>query len=124
MSVKKGPSIQEDITPNLIPMIDIMFLLLLFLMIASDMGQRELEDVVLPKATIITEDKPDTSGAKEDERVTINVHHVLPQKTTCKAYDEGAICREDRHWRIGIKGTDFMNADNSLNTEKLKGKTQ
>ena len=107
MSAKKGPTIQEDITPNLIPMIDIMFLLLLFLMIASDMGQRELEDVILPKATVVVEDKPDQNPGKEEERLTINVHHVLPQKTTCKAYDDGGICREDSHWRLGIKGTDF-----------------
>jgi biopolymer transport protein ExbD len=106
MSAKKGPTIQEDITPNLIPMIDIMFLLLLFLMIASDMGQRELEDVILPKATVVVEDKPDQDKEKE-ERLTINIHHVLPQKTSCKAYDEGGICREDAHWRLGIKGTDF-----------------
>ena len=106
MAAKKI-QVQEDITPNLIPMIDIMFLLLLFLMIASDMGQRELEDVILPKATVVVEDKPDQDTENKEERLTINIHHVLPQRTTCKAYDDGGICREDAHWRLGIKGTDF-----------------
>ncbi len=82
MSGKSKVSIQEDITPNLIPMIDIMFLLLLFLMIASDMGQRELEDVRLPMADVVKEDKPD-QDSKEADRLTINVYHLLGQQATC-----------------------------------------
>jgi len=110
MSSKKV-SIQEDITPNLIPMIDIMFLLLLFLMIASDMGQRELELVRLPVADVVKEDKPETETEKAGERLTINIYHVLPDQTPCKLYDTNEICREERHWRIGIKGTDYVDME-------------
>ena len=39
---KKSKEAQHT-NPNLIPMIDIMFLLLLFFMLGADMGQRELE---------------------------------------------------------------------------------
>lgn len=35
----KQIEINADLSPNLIPMVDIMFLLLLFLMISADMGQ-------------------------------------------------------------------------------------
>ena len=106
----KKISIQEDITPNLIPMIDIMFLLLLFLMIASDMGQRELEDVRLPVADVVKEDKPDTDS-KEGDRLTINVYHLLGQQLRCEVYENKGICREEKHWRMGVKGTDYTDMD-------------
>lgn len=111
MSSKKGPSIQEDITPNLIPMIDIMFLLLLFLMIASDMGQRELEVVQLPFAEVVKEDRPDADNQEAGERLTINVYHLLTDQQSCKVYDDRGICREEKHWRMGIKGTDYTDME-------------
>ncbi len=113
MSAKKI-QIQEDITPNLIPMIDIMFLLLLFLMIASDMGQRELELVRLPVADVVKEDKPETETKDAPERLTINIYHVLPPQVDCKVYEDNGICREERHWRMGIKGTDYTDMDKLL----------
>jgi len=109
MAMKKV-AVQEEVSPNLIPMIDIMFLLLLFLMIASDMGQRELEQVELPKAKSVKEDKLDAKTVeKEGDRVTINVYHRPAIK--CDAYKEGQICREDGHWLMGVKGTDYTNMD-------------
>jgi biopolymer transport protein ExbD len=113
MSGKSKISIQEDITPNLIPMIDIMFLLLLFLMIASDMGQRELEDVRLPVADVVKEDKPDTD-IKEGDRLTINVYHLAQQLVECKVYwdtEIPGVCREEKHWRMGVKGTDYTDME-------------
>ena len=112
----KKISVQEDITPNLIPMIDIMFLLLLFLMISSDMGQRELEDVVLPQAKVVKkDDTADTKDKDTGDRVTINIYHLPQQQADCKVYwKEAGICREERHWRIGIKGTDFVDMDKLL----------
>ena len=113
MSSKKGVAIQEDITPNLIPMIDIMFLLLLFLMISSDMGQRELEDVRLPIAEVVKKDEPTETSTTEGDRLTINIYHIAQQQTACKDYwdSKDAVCREERHWRIGIKGTDYVDMD-------------
>src|SRR6187455_2261644 len=86
--------------PNLIPMIDIMFLLLLFFMLGADMGQRELEEVMLPKAMSMKEDKENKE--KDKNRLTINVYHRYEVK--CQAYLKGAVCRDDAHWRTGIKG--------------------
>jgi biopolymer transport protein ExbD len=114
---KKGVSIQEDITPNLIPMIDIMFLLLLFLMISSDMGQRELEDVILPIAEVVKKDEPTEATSKEGDRVTINVYHLAEKLAECSVYwndKNPGVCREERHWRIGIKGKDYVDMDQLL----------
>jgi biopolymer transport protein ExbD len=99
---RSGPAIEEQITPNLIPMTDIMFLLLLFLMLGADMGQRQFEDVVLPVADAVKEDKDtDMFGG-----VTIvNVHHAF--EGVCKAYREGGICTERAHWSIGVRGVPY-----------------
>ncbi len=95
--------VEEEVTPNLIPMVDIMFLLLLFLMLGADMGAREFEDVILPVADGIKEDKePDKKGV-----TTVNVYHDTPRGQECLAYKSGGICTEDTHWKIGIRGKDF-----------------
>ncbi|HEV3029560.1 MAG TPA: biopolymer transporter ExbD, partial [Planctomycetota bacterium] len=70
--MKNLPRIQDTLAPNLIPMIDIMFLLLLFFMLGADMGQRSLEEVQLPLADS-AENEPPRTGP--DSRVTINAHH-------------------------------------------------
>ena len=56
------------VSPNLIPLIDIMFLLLLFFMLGADMSQHDLEDVRLPGAESAKSD----TGA-DVQRLTINV---------------------------------------------------
>lgn len=89
--------VEEEVSPNLIPMIDIMFLLLLFFMLGSDMAQRELEDVVLPKSK--------TAGLDPGiDRLTVNVHHE--PRVTCGDRSQGRRCFEERHWRLGIRGED------------------
>src|SRR5262249_29000607 len=96
-TMKKTPQIQETVAPNLIPMIDIMFLLLLFFMLGADMGHRELEDVRLPQSTQAVRDP-------NPGRVTINAHHK--GETDCAAYARRETCREASHWQIVIKGKD------------------
>jgi biopolymer transport protein ExbD len=104
MALKKRrapPGVQEDVVPNLVPMVDIMFLLLLFLMLGADMGQREFEDVILPTAAGVKEDKD-----RDKEGVTIvNVYHNYEGR--CVAKDTGGICTERSHWKIGVRGVDF-----------------
>src|SRR5262245_65168899 len=90
---------EEELNPNLIPMIDIMFLLLLFFMLGADMGQRELEEVMLPKAMSMKEDKE--KKEKDKNRLTINVYHRYEVK--CGLYEKSQVCRDDAHWRTGIK---------------------
>jgi biopolymer transport protein ExbD len=93
---------QESINPNLIPMIDIMFLILLFFMLSADMGARELEDVILPIATNVVKDETE-ENPKASPRLLINCYH--PE--VCKIYDAGEVCVDDDHWKIGIRGTDY-----------------
>lgn len=95
--MRKPPSIQETLSPNLIPMIDIMFLLLLFFMLGADMGHRELEDVQLPRAESLTQ-----SG--QEDRVIINAHHRTD--ASCVALARRDVCRDQTHWRIAIKAKD------------------
>src|ERR1041385_3895326 len=96
----KAPVIQEEVSPNLIPMIDIMFLLLLFLMLGADMGQREFEEVVLPTAAGVKEDK-----VRPKDSLTVNVYHNF--EGNCSAFKSGGICIERSHWKIGVRGHDY-----------------
>ena len=102
--------IEEDVSPNLVPMIDIMFLLLLFFMLSADMGQRELEEVKLPLAMSVKEDKENKKkDATQLDRLTINVYHGYDVK--CAAYKAESVCREEAHWRVGIKGRDYTDPE-------------
>jgi biopolymer transport protein ExbD len=107
MAKKKG-FVESEVSPNLIPMIDIMFLLLLFFMLGADMGQRELEEVTLPKAFSVKEDKA-TKG--KDDRLTVNVFHRYPSEVKCAAYNAQQVCREAAHWRVGVKGKDYSDPE-------------
>ena len=102
MSKRKPPPLKEDISPNLIPMIDIMFLLLLFFMLGADMGKREMEEVILPLADKIKED--DGKRGPEPE-TTINIHHA--PDITCAVNSNGGVCREQGHWLWSIRGKDY-----------------
>ncbi|HLY11654.1 MAG TPA: biopolymer transporter ExbD [Planctomycetota bacterium] len=95
--MKKLPTIQETLSPNLIPMIDIMFLLLLFFMLGADMGHRELEDVRLPTSDQAVKDEA-------EDRITINAHHRTDG--ACSAYTRRETCRDRSHWNLALKAKD------------------
>jgi biopolymer transport protein ExbD len=68
MSFRKPPS--DDAKPNLTPMIDMTFLLVVFFMITIDLSQKEFQNVALPFAKNGVEDITDTEGPK---RLVINL---------------------------------------------------
>jgi biopolymer transport protein ExbD len=105
MSKLVGPEVEEQVGCNLIPMIDIMFLLLLFFMLSADMSQRELEDVTLPEANNVEDDK----NEKGDEGLTnVNVFHSADgPAANCSAFAALKPCNEDGHWMIAIRGTEY-----------------
>ena len=70
MSRFKSMDVEENVGCNLIPMIDIMFLLLLFFMLSADMSQRVAEDITLPKADMVKEDPKKKEGY---ETTTVNL---------------------------------------------------
>jgi biopolymer transport protein ExbD len=98
---KHGPQAQELVNPNLIPMIDIMFLLLLFFMLGADMGRRDVEILRLPKASQAKEEPPTET---RDKRLTFNAHHR--EKAPCADYADSRICRNNTHWEIAFRGKD------------------
>jgi len=101
MSRFKGPDAEESVACNLIPMIDIMFLLLLFFMLGADMSQREIESVKLPIAEQVKEDPKVKEGY---ETYTVNITHT---DVACAAYEKGGHCSAPDHWVIKIKGHEF-----------------
>ena len=98
----KAPDVEESVACNLIPMIDIMFLLLLFFMLGADMSQRELEDIELPKADQV---KPEDNKKVENERiVNVNIFHTHTSSGfTCEKHSAHLICRDYTHWAIAIR---------------------
>jgi len=101
-----APQAEESVACNLIPMIDIMFLLLLFFMLGADMSQRELEEVALPTADQV---KPEDKEKKGNERiVNVNVFHTHTNAGfTCPVHSGGGICRDMTHWAIAIQSNIF-----------------
>src|SRR5215510_5958925 len=102
MSRFKSMDVEENVQCNLIPMIDIMFLLLLFFMLSADMTQREFEDIVLPKADQV---KEDDNKKGEELFTTLNIFHRPDGSDfSCPLYAHGAICRDPSHWMIALRG--------------------
>ena len=103
----KAPDAEESVACNLIPMIDIMFLLLLFFMLGADMSAREMEDVDLPKADQV-KDEDKTQEVGYGGRTNVNIFHShTTSGFTCPVHAAGNICRDMTHWRIAIRHDQF-----------------
>jgi biopolymer transport protein ExbD len=76
-----------DLELNMTPMIDVVFNLLVFFMIALDLSQKDLEELALPTALCSVEDRG-------EERVTVNVVKAEDHA------DTGAV-------RIVVRGRDY-----------------
>jgi biopolymer transport protein ExbD len=101
-----GPAAEESVACNLIPMIDVMFLLLLFFMLGADMTQRELEEVRLPKADACQTEPIECFGPG---RTTVNVFHASARSgessgVACALHEAGGVCRDPAHWLVAIRG--------------------
>jgi len=104
MSKRKQQQIKEDLIVNLVPMVDIMFLLLLFFMLGADMSQREAAELVLPTASEIKENEK----VKSDEpTTTVNIQHVDPPGGKCPINATAGYCREVDHWAVVIRGREI-----------------
>ena len=60
---------EQEMDMNMTPMIDVVFLLIIFLMVITDLTQQDLEDLQLPTAMNAQPDKPDP----EAYRPVINI---------------------------------------------------
>ena len=70
MNLNKHDS-ETEMEMNMTPMIDVVFLLIIFFMIITDLTQQELEDLELPLAVEAAPDKPNP----EEWRPIINIDH-------------------------------------------------
>src|SRR5262245_15758933 len=101
-------SVKEDVQCNLIPMVDIMFLLLLFFMLGADMTQREQADLVLPTASEIKENE---KVKTEEPTTTVNIQHSDPPGGKCPINASGTgYCRDPEHWAVVIRGREIPKA--------------
>ncbi len=66
--MKESPEAQADL--DLTPMIDCVFQLILFFMLVTDMSQKDLEEIYLPKATQALADKPDPAEIRPVVNIT------------------------------------------------------
>ncbi len=100
----KKVALQEPVQPNLVPMVDIMFLLLLFFILGADMTQREMADLVLPYADQVKENPPVRVG----DELIVNIQHS--QDIKCAVNAQGRVCREQDHWVLVIRGHEYTKA--------------
>ncbi|HVE39540.1 MAG TPA: biopolymer transporter ExbD [Planctomycetota bacterium] len=87
------------LTPPIVPLLDVLFVLLLFLML-NDLGPREQEPMRLPKAHQIRV----CWGHEYSRRLSINVHHR--DDRTCPPNAHGRRCEEEGHWTVSVHGID------------------
>jgi biopolymer transport protein ExbD len=108
--------VEENVSPNLIPMIDIMFLLLLFFMLSADMTERRAEDLVLPRASSA---RPDDS-AHADE--IVNIHHRTAPGSSCAVHENGGVCRDENHWGWAVLGREYTDTALPAQLAELAGR--
>ena len=103
MKIKQATMV-ENVGFNMTPMIDIVFQLIIFLMLATDFANTQMERVYLPKAdAAAADDHPD------EKRLMVNVAHEVPGEKDCPQlkYTNGVLiqpCQIEDHWIIKIQG--------------------
>ena len=99
-------------TLSMTPMIDIVFNLVIFFLIVTDLTQKELENLTLPLAEKAKQDK----GIEEDERVIINIVEDEKQPGTYKA-----IIKREPYSHAQLKAYLQLRADSARETEPPQG---
>ena len=61
---------ETEMDMNMTPMIDVVFLLVIFFMLVSDLSQKDLEDIELPQSNQAVHDRPDPQRV----RPIVNIH--------------------------------------------------
>jgi biopolymer transport protein ExbD len=122
----KRVNLSDVVGMNMTPMIDIVFQLIIFLMLATDFANAQLERVKLPTATVANPDsRPDPN------RVMVNISHETPLDMSCAQleYDHDKLiktCKADEHWKIKVNGQeltqsqlrDILTAESNLDSDR------
>lgn len=115
---QRTPSrVQDPQSPNLIPMIDVMFLLLLFFLLGADMAAREEEELVLAPADHAREHAREIDP--NEPASTLNVHHASAEVTPCAVHEQGGACRTAAHWLWSLSGRAYDEATLALRLGEL-----
>jgi len=107
----KRLNLVEGTGMNMTPMIDIVFQLIVFLMLATDFTNLKLEAVILPTAT---EAAPDSQP--DPDRIMVNISHESPIGQVCGQlqYDRERLirmCNSDEHWKIKVDGRELTQTE-------------
>ena len=81
-----GKKQDYEMQMNMTPMIDVVFNLIIFFMIVTDLTQQELEDLVLPKADMAQKDEN-----PPEKRMIINITrpgHYVVRRRDCGVVDD------------------------------------
>jgi hypothetical protein len=105
MHKRKVAVVEDPISPNLIPMIDIMFLLLLFFMLGADMAARETAEMDLADANKAKEIDPNADQTEPE--TIVNIHHAPDGGVPCGKHDNKGVCRDKDHWKWTISGVAY-----------------
>ncbi len=86
MSQAAKKMIDDSSEMDMTPMIDIVFNLLIFFMVVTDLSQKDLADLTLPLAHMAEEDK----GDDPDDRVIVNIdkHGQILYKSRARTLEE------------------------------------
>jgi biopolymer transport protein ExbD len=68
---------ETDMEMNMTPMIDVVFLLIIFFMIISDLTQQDLEELVLPVAVFAAPDKPKPGEWRPVVNIPQTGHYIV-----------------------------------------------
>lgn len=115
---KASKRVQEEIKMDMTPMIDCVFLLMIFFVLVIDLSQKDLEDLILPKANYA---EPDESPPAIRPIVNINQKgQVIYQKNTY--YDPSV--NGDDYTSINellFKWRDYVVDKKKIKTEQVGG---
>ena len=75
---------ETEMEMDMTPMIDVVFLLIIFFMIITDLSQQDLEDVQLPLAAKAVPDKPDPEEWRPIINVTFDGEMIVKRETYFK----------------------------------------
>jgi biopolymer transport protein ExbD len=93
--------VEFELKMNMTPMIDVVFNLIIFFMIVTDLTQQELEDLVLPKADMCQKDEN-----PEEKRMIININrggeYVVRRKN--RGIVDDCINEIRRHLAVQVAG--------------------
>jgi biopolymer transport protein ExbD len=106
----------NTVSVNLVAAADVVFQLLLFLMLTTDLSQRSIEQMRLPEVRGYTEE---VKSAQLYSTYKINIVHVNPdcdklkepEKVCTDPFYKGGVCEDTTHWRKKYNGKEIKTSD-------------